>query len=144
SAWDRISEPRGAFSHAVRAYDAHENVLEALRAGAKFGDISLSNDSSFMNDGDPFAQALHHFKHVRGKKNCRALADLIDEDIFHETRTDGVDSFKRFVHQKQLRPVDQRCSHSNPLAHAFGILADQLTAAGVQFKEFDEFAGALT
>jgi hypothetical protein len=62
------------------------------------------------------------------------VADLIEQDVLHQPRPDGVDAFKWLVHQIQLRPVDQGRRHSHPLAHTFGIFRDQLLRHVAQLK----------
>ena len=85
---------------------------------------------------------LHHFEHVRGQENRRAMANLIEQNVFHQPRAHGIDAFKRLIHQKQLGPMDQRRRHGHAFAHAFGIFGDQLVARAVQLEQFQQLIRA--
>ena len=57
------------------------------------------------------------------------LAHLVEQNVFHQARAHGIHAFERLVHEEQLGAVDQRGGHGHALAHAFGVLGDQLAVA---------------
>ena len=92
-----------------------------------------------IDDGHAVAQALHHFEHVRGQKDGGAAPHLVDQDVLHQPRAHRVHAFERLVHQKQVGMVDQRRRHRDALAHALGVLADDL-AVVLQFEQIQQVA----
>src|SRR4051812_44383862 len=113
NACSRMSQPTGCFGHMIGAYDTNEDVFEAFGAFAQFGYDAVHHDSSLMNDGNAFAEAFHHFEDVRCEKDGGALANLVDQDIFHEPGAHSVDSFKGLVHEKELGPMDEGRGHGD-------------------------------
>ena len=59
-----------------------------------------------MDDADALAQALDDFEHVRGRKMVAPWRTLIEQDVFHQARANGVDAFEEFVHQEEFGAVD--------------------------------------
>jgi len=112
-------------------------------AGAEIREGAFSDEAAFMDDGDAVAEALNDFEDVGGEKDGGAPADEVEEEVFHEAGPDGVDPFEGFVHEKELGTVDEGGSHGDAFAHAFGVFGDEFAAGGGEFKEVDEFAGAL-
>src|SRR4051794_20133743 len=88
-------------------------------------------------------QALHNVEYMRSKEDSGSTVNLLEQDIFHETRTDGIDTLEWFVHQEQLGPVDKRSAHRESLSHTFRVLADELALLLCEFKEHQQFATAL-
>ncbi len=96
-----------------------------------------------IDDGGVIAEALHHFKDVRGEEDRCTVMDLIEQDVFHQTRADRVNAFERkLVHEEQLRPVDERSGHGDPLAHTFGVFGNQFAALTTEFEKVEQFSGA--
>ena len=69
--------------------------------------------------------------------------NLLEQNVFHEARAHGIDSFEGLVHEKEFRAMDQRGGHGHALAHAFGIFADQFAGVFGQLEELQQFAAAL-
>ena len=72
-----------------------------------------------MDDGDAIAEAFDDFEDVRGEEHGGSAADAVEEDVFHEAGTDGVDAFEGFVEEEELRGVDEGGGHGDAFAHAF-------------------------
>src|SRR5947209_7275095 len=69
SAWSRISQPFRRPRHLFSPNHPDEDVFQALRPLSQLGDHTIHHDSPFMNNGDAFAEALHHFQDVGRKKD---------------------------------------------------------------------------
>ncbi len=106
----------------LRAYQLDEDVFEggcALRGLlTEFGNGTLGENLAVVDDGDLITETLDHFEDVRGQKDGSAMVNLFKENVFHETRANGVHAFERFVHQEETRPVDQCGGHGNALPHS--------------------------
>lgn len=120
-----------------------EEVFEGgvFAASAEIGEGAFGDEAAFMDDGDAVAEALDDFEDVGGEKDGGTPADEVEEEVFHEAGPDGVDPFERFVHEKELRTVDEGGRHGDAFAHALGVFGDEFAAGIGEFKEVDEFAG---
>ena len=111
-------------------------------AGAQIAERGGGHDAAFVDDGDAVAEALDDFEHVGGEKDGGAALHLVEQDVLHEARADGVDAFEGLVHEEEFGMVDEGGGHGDALAHAFGVFADDF-AVGLKLKEVHEAAGAL-
>src|SRR5689334_13328271 len=79
---------------------------------------------------------------IIASSSARTIARPPDgENVLHRARADRVHALRRLVHEEQFGVVDERGGHRYPLAHAFGVLADDL-AIGLKLEEIEQSAGA--
>src|SRR5712692_6694565 len=120
------SQPIQPFEGPLGAHHTHEYVLEGFRSGTQFLHRAFAHELPLVNDGDPVAEPFHNFQHVRSQKDGCAVTYLVNQNVLHKPGPHGIHSFKRLIHEKQLRMMNERSRHGDPFAHAFRVLGNQL------------------
>src|SRR6266404_4336723 len=84
--------------------------------------LALQNRLATIDQADGVAKFLHLVHPVSGKQNRLALLLQVQQDIFQQSRVDGIQTAERLVHDDEIRIVQQRCGKLYLLLHAFGKL----------------------
>jgi hypothetical protein len=123
---------------------AHEEVFEGFTfcTLAEFIESSFDDEFAVVDDADAVTKAFDDFEDVGGEEDGGAVADEVEQEVFHEAGSDGVDAFEGFIHEEELGTVDEGGGHGHAFAHAFGVFADEFATGGGEFEKFDEFFGA--
>ena len=96
-----------------------------------------------MDHADLVAEPLHDFQDVRGEEHGEpAAADEIREQRGERSFGHRVHPFERLVQKEQLRTVDERGRQRQLLAHAEGVVCDQLAGVARQLHRLQQLVGA--
>src|SRR5437879_6066359 len=96
-----------------------------------------------MDHADLVAEPLHDFQDVRGEEHAEpAAADEIREQRGERSLGHRVHPFERLVQEEQLRTVDERGRQRQLLAHAEGVVRDQLAGIACQLHRLQQLVGA--
>ena len=84
---------------------------------------------AFAQDGDPVAEPFGFGQPVCVHQDGGAIGDQLADELLHGSGGGGVEAARRFVEEKDARPVDDRAGEPDALFEAFGELADAIPAA---------------
>jgi hypothetical protein len=132
-----------ALGGVVEGLPVHCRGEACLDAGAELVEGAVGDDVAFVDDGDVRAEALDDFKHVRGEEDGGAAGDHALQHVLEGVGGDGIDAFEGLVEEEELGAVDDGGGEGELLAHAVGVVGDELLGFVGEAHELEEFGGAL-
>src|SRR5215472_15857415 len=100
-------------------FDLHV-VLAVLRLDLL--QVALQNGLAVVDQTDGIAQLLHLVHLVRRKQDSFSLSFQVEQDILQQQGVDRIETTERFIHDDEIRIVQQGSDKLNLLLHAFGKL----------------------
>ena len=119
------SEANWTLRSALNILQLEEDLLEGIVA-AHFLHGTGHDELAALYDGHHIAELFRDLKHVGGEEDGSASVAVLAHEGLELVRGDGVEADEGFVHDDELRLVDEGGDEGELLLHAVGIGGDGL------------------